>query len=136
MTPLRLMMLPVAFTGGLSGLALADEGGLASDRLDALLARGEPQGHLAYRQLDARPGHLALEGRRDDAWQASTERLVRDGSLTGRVDGIAGWQLSGTAFTRALDAARHAPVQQLASLAVDATGHAELDSPTASIDAA
>jgi len=136
MTPLRLMMLPVAFTGGFSGLALADEGGLSSNRLDALLARGDLQGGIAYRQLDARPGHLALEGRRDDAWQASTERLVRDGSLTGQVDGIAGWQLSGTEFTRALDATRHAVVQQLASLAVDATGHAELDSPTASIDAA
>ncbi|MBZ9540139.1 hypothetical protein [Modicisalibacter tunisiensis] len=135
MTPLRLMMLPVAFTGGLSGLALAEEGGLSPDRLDALHARGEPQSRPAYRQLEARPGHLALEARHDDAWQATAERLMRDGTLTAR-DDAAAWQLSGTELTRTLDTARHAPMQRFASLAVDSTGHVEIGDPATSVHTA
>lgn len=136
MTPLRLMMLPVAFTGGLSGLALADEGDLSPDRLDALHARGEPQSRPAYRQLDARPGHLALEARHDDAWQATAERLMGDGTLTDRVDGAAGWQLSGAELTRTLDDARHSVMQRFASLAVDPTGHVEIGDTATSVHAA
>ncbi|MBZ9559359.1 MULTISPECIES: hypothetical protein [Modicisalibacter] len=131
MKSLRLMMVPVAFSGSLSSLAFADEGSFAPGELDSLLAQADRHGIAAYRQIavddrDRREG----EGWRDAGWQVDVDRLLRDGSLASPNDAAADglhWRLSGAEVTRALNDAQHDDVQRFASLAVDDTGHVDID---------
>lgn len=131
MKPLRLLMVPVAFSGGLATTALADDGGLAHSELDSLLERASQYGFSHYEEISLDDGtRLELEGWRDDGWQLDVDMLIEDGSLVHeeqRKSQIPDWSLTADEVNQALANARDAGLQRFEQLDVDEDGHLEIE---------
>ena len=56
MRTLRMLMVPVAFSGGLSSLALADDGSVTFAELDSLLASAGQHDVTAYEEIAVKDG--------------------------------------------------------------------------------
>ncbi|SDL37184.1 hypothetical protein SAMN05661010_01473 [Modicisalibacter muralis] len=134
MRTLRLCMLPVALTGGLSSAALAAEGSLSHSELQALLNQADQYGFSHYEEISVEDNtHLEIDGWRDDGWQLDLELLIEDGSVTHewqRKSQIPDWSLTGDEVRQALTNAREAGMQRFEQLDVDERGHIEIEGYT------
>lgn len=131
MRTLRMLMVPVAFSGGLSSLALADDGSVTFAELDSLLASAGQHDVTAYEEIAVKDGgRIEMEGWRDDGWQLDVESLQRDGSLTREAQqrsDIPPWSLAGGDVEQALSVARQSGLQRFESLDVDESGHLDIE---------
>lgn len=131
MKTLRLCMLPVALTGGLSSAALAAEGSLSHSELQALLNQADRYGFSHYQEISLDDNsRLELEGWRDDGWQLDVDMLIEDGSLVleeQRKSQIPDWSLSAGEVSQALANASDAGLQRFDQLDVDERGHIEIE---------
>ena len=131
MKTLRMLMVPMAFSGGLSSLALADDGSVTFAELDSLLASAGQHGFTAYEEIALEDGgRIEMEGWRDDGWQLGIELLQSDGSLTRETQqrsDIPAWSLAGGDVEQALRVARQSGLQRFESLAVDESGHLDIE---------
>lgn len=131
MKTLRMLMVPVAFSGGLSSVALADDGSVSFAELDSLLASAGQHGFTAYEEIAVEDGgRIEMEGWRDDGWQLDVEMLLSDGSLTREAQqrsDIPQWNLAGSDVEQALNVARQSGLQRFESLDVDESGHLDIE---------
>lgn len=131
MKTLRLCMVPVALSGGLSSAALASEGGLSHSELEALLTQADQYGFSHYEEVSVDDAsRLELEGWRDDGWQLDVDMLIEDGSLVHeeqRKGQIPDWSLTADELRQALANAREAGLQRFEQLDVDEEGHLEIE---------
>lgn len=131
MQPLRLLMVPVAFSGSLATTALADDGSLSHSELSALLDSATQYGFTHYEEISLDDStHLELEGWRDDGWQLDVDMLIEDGSLVHeeqRKSQIPDWSLTGDEVRQALSHARDAGLQRFEQLDVDEDRHFEIE---------
>ncbi len=131
MKTLRMLMVPVAFSGGLSSLALADDGSVTFAELDSLLASAGQHGLTAFEEIAVENGgRIEMEGWRDDGWQLDVELLQSDGSLTREAQqrsDIPDWSLAGSDVEQALSVAQRSGLQRFESLDVDKSGHLDIE---------
>ena len=135
MKTLRLLMVPVAFSGGMATTALADSGTLTSDELQSLLDSASQYGFTHYEEISTEDdSRLELEGWRDDGWHLDVDMLVEDGSLVHeaqRKSEIPDWSLTAEEVEQALANAYDAGLQRFEQLDVDREGHLEIEGYTA-----
>lgn len=131
MKHLRLLVMPVAFSGGLASTAFADNGSLAPNELQSLLERASQYGFGHYEEISVDDGaRIEIEGWRDDGWQLDIDMLTEDGSLVHeeqRKSQIPDWSLTGDEVQQALASARDAGLQRFSQLDVDDSGHLEIE---------
>lgn len=134
MKTLRLCMLPVALSGGLSSAALAAEGSLSHSELQALLNQADRYGFSHYQEISVDDSsRLELEGWRDDGWQLDVDMLIEDGTLVleeQRKSQIPDWSLTADDVRQALTNAGDAGLQRFEQLDVDERGHIEIEGYT------
>lgn len=131
MKHLRLLVVPVAFSGGLATTAFADDGSLSQNELQSLLEHASQYGFTHYEEISVDDGaRLEVEGWRDDGWQLDVDMLIEDGSLIHeeqRKSQFPDWSLTGDEVQQALASARDAGLQRFSQLDVDGSGHLEIE---------